>query len=131
VDEPLASLPACPPFPSFTEFEAKALEAIAELFGDKADEFRQQVARGEVIDRINTIHGFYTRVRIGRGESRPVEIAHQGGHFAVEGLQHGVGVTVWGDDGYLETIEGYTYDYGGLEGWQLSELKLLRVEQLG
>ncbi len=129
----LADAPACPPFPAFTEFERQALESTAPLFGDKAGAFREQVAIAEVVDRINTIVGFYTRVKVDRAKCSPVSLRHQGAHFEVEGIEHGLGIVLWDTDGdgYLETIEGWTVGEDPLEGFDLANLKFVRVTQLG
>lgn len=127
----LATLPACPPFPSFTDFELRALDSIASMFGDAEDEFRKQVAASTVTDRINTIVGFYTRVVVDRSACRPLPIQSKGGHFEVDGVEHGVGVVLWEEDGYLETIEGFTYDDDPLRGRELSDLKFIALSQLG
>ncbi|MGH6790065.1 MAG: hypothetical protein ACRECC_10340 [Pseudolabrys sp.] len=123
----LADVPACPPFPAFTEFERRALECMAPLFGDKADVFREQIASAEVVDRINTIVGFYTRVKPDRAKSSPVPLRYQRAHFEVEGIEHGLGIILYDTDGdgYLETIEGWTVDEDPLEGVDLANLKFL------
>jgi hypothetical protein len=130
---PLADAPACPPFPAFTDFERRALDSTATLFGDKADAFREQVASAEVLDRINTIVGFYTRVKVDRAKCSPVPLSHQSAHFEVEGIEHGLGIVLWDNDrdGYLETIEGWTVDENPLEGVDLAQLKFVRLTQLG
>jgi hypothetical protein len=130
---PLAHAPACPPFPAFTGFEQRALENIAPLFGEKADAFREQVDSAKVVDRINTIEGFYTRVTVDRARCSPVPLKHQCTHFEVEGIEHGLGIVLWDadGDGYLETIEGWTVDENPLEGVDLADLKFIRMTHLG
>lgn len=130
---PLADAPACLRFPAFTDFERRALDSTAPLFGDKADAFREQVASAEVVDRINTIVGFYTRVKVDGAKCSPVPLNHQGAHFEVEGIEHGLGIVLWDTDGdgYLETIEGWTLDENPLEGVDLADLKFVRLTQLG
>jgi hypothetical protein len=130
VTGPLAKLPPCPPFPALTAFEQRALESIAVLFDADADAFRDQIASLQVIDRINTVVGFYTRVVVDRSKCRPLNIRAKGGHFDVEGIEHGVGVVLWDDDGYLETIEGFTYDDDPLAARDLATLKFIELVQL-
>jgi hypothetical protein len=127
----LADAPACPPFPDFTDFERCVLEHIAPLFGNQEKEFRRQLDSAEVTDRINTIVGFYTRVRVDRASSEPVQFRQQGAHFEVEGVEHGISVILWDKDrdGYLETIEGFTVDDNSLDGGELAALKLIRMTQ--
>ena len=127
----LAELPACPPFPQFTDFESKALECIAALFGDAEEAFRGQVATARVVDRINTVVGFYTRVVVDRAQCEPLAVRLKGGHFDVEGVEFGLGVVLWDDDGYLDEIEGFTYSDDALKDVDLAGLKLIRLVQLG
>lgn len=129
----LAVAPACPPFPAFTEFERRTLESTAPLFGQEAEAFLEQIASAEVVDRINTIVGFYTRVKVDRAKCSPVRMSHQGAHFEVEGIEHGLGIILWDTDGdgYLETIEGWTVDEDPLEGVDLAKVKFIRLTQLG
>lgn len=125
--------PPCPPFPEFTDFERRALDCAAALFGDKADAFREQVASAKVVDRINTNVGFYTTVKVERAKCTPVPLRHQGAHFEVEGIEHGLGIVLWDTDGdgFLTTIEGWTVDENPLEGVDLANLKFVRLTQLG
>jgi hypothetical protein len=129
----LVEAPACPPFPAFTDFEQKVLDCIAPMFGDSEASFRAQVASAQVIDRINTIVGFYTRVQVDRSKCAPVAMSRNGGHFDVKGIENGMGVILWDEngDGYLETIEGYTYDDDALAGKALPDLQFIRLVQLG
>jgi hypothetical protein len=129
---PLAEVPSCPPFPAFTDFERRALDDIAPLFGNKADAFREQVATAEVVDRINTSVGFYTRVKVDRTKCASVPLRHPGAHFEVAGIEHGIGIVLWDTDGdgYLETIEGWTVGENPLEGIDLANLKFVRPTQV-
>ncbi len=131
VTGPLASLPPCPPFPAFTDFETQALNSIAALFETDAAAFRQQIASARVIDRINTIVGFYTRVVVDRSNCQPLSIRGKGGHFEVEGVDLGMGIVLWDDEGYLDQIEGFTYTDDPLARVDLAGLKFVRLEQLG
>jgi len=127
----LAGYPACPPFPSFTDFEARALSCLAEMFQTDAEEFRKQVRASRVVDRVNTIVGFYTRVLVDRSACRPLPIQTKCGHFEVAGIEHGMGVVLWAEDGYLKTIEGFTYNDDPLRGRDLSDLKFVALAELG
>jgi hypothetical protein len=125
MNEPLASSPAVPPFPEFTDFERKALDVIARSFGDDAKKFLRQVEASEVIDRINTIHGFYTLVKVDRSACEALHVGQKGGgHFEVEGIRYGLGVITWFEDGYLKELEGFGYD-DVLDGKNLSELNFI------
>lgn len=105
----LATYPAVPPFPEFTSFERKALEVISAHFGSDIDAFRRQIEAARVIDRVNTVVGFYTRVVVDRTATRPLSMNKMGAHFEVPGVEAGVLVMLWEDDGYLSQIEGVTY----------------------
>jgi len=129
--EPLASLPAEPPFPELTDFEHQALRDIAELFESGANDFLSQVAFARVVDRVNTSVGFYTRVAVDRALCRPLPINRKGAHFEVAGLSLGLGIVLWDDGGYLRTIEGYTCEDSPLEGRALASLTYRRLVQLG
>ncbi len=121
----LASYPACPPFPAFTNFEAKALDFIAAEFDCGADTFRQQMASAKVTDRINTIHGFYTRIAADRESAPPIATDRLGGQFEVESIELGLGIIVWFEDGYVDYIEGFGYGTDVLAGIDLAELKFV------
>ncbi len=127
----LANLPPSPPFPAFTDFERKSLDCIAALFEQDEGAFRDQIAAAKVVDRINTIVGFYTRVEVDRAMCRPLEISYKGAHFEVKGVEHGLGVVLWGADGFLDTIEGFTYTDDPLKNVDLSGLHFVRLVQLG
>ncbi len=60
-------------------------------------------------------------------------LSHQGAHFEVDGIEHGLGIVLWDTDGdgYLETIEGCTVDENPLEGIDLNKLQFIRLTQLG
>ncbi len=131
VTGPLAKLPPCPPFPAFTDFEKQALNSIAALFEADADAFRQQIASARVIDRINTIVGFYTRVVVDRSKCRPLSIRYKGGHFDVEGVDRGITIGLWDDEGYLVQIVGIAYSEVPLAVVDLAGLRFIKLEQLG
>jgi hypothetical protein len=122
VDEPLASLPAIPPFPALTNFERRTLYVIAKLFGPEEATFLQQVEAARVTDRINTVVGFYTRIAMDRATVTALPITHKGVHFEVPGTRYGMLVTLWDDDGYLAEIEGVTYGEDDMGGQELADL---------
>jgi hypothetical protein len=120
-----------PAIPAFTDFETQSLNSIAALFETDAAAFRQQITSARVIDRINTIVGFYTRVVVDRSNCQPLSIRGKGAHFEVEGVDLGMGIVLWDDEGYLNQIEGFTYSDDPLARIDLAELKFVRLEQLG
>jgi hypothetical protein len=109
------------------------LDSIAPLFCAKAKAFGEQVCAAEIVDRINTIVGFYTRVNVDRETCTPAPLSQQGAHFEVDDVEHGLGIILWDadGDGYLETIEGYSVDDNLREGVDLADLKFVRLTQLG
>ena len=134
--EPLASYPAVPPFPAFTAFEAGVLECIARRAGAYEQIFRQQLAAARVVDRVNTIVGFYTRVVIDRSHTPPLTDIPDD----IRGAQTELAEANWGlvflpryRDGFLDDIEGclnYTgeeLDTDTLEDKALGELTLRAV----
>jgi len=42
-----------------------------------------------------------------------------------------MGVVLWAEDGYLKTIEGFTYNDDPLRGRDLSDLKFVALAELG
>lgn len=109
VSEPLASYPPVPPFPDFTPFEAGVLECIALKSGPCEPIFRQQLAAARVVDRINTVVGFYTRLSIDRAAAPHLQALSTNLH----GAQTELVEANWGlvfilrfANGFLEGIEG-------------------------
>lgn len=131
VTGPLANLPPCPPFPAFTDFERTALDQIAAIFGPNQTAFRAQIAASRVTDRINTVVGFYTRVAVDKSACQPMEIHGKAATFEVDGIAHGMGVILWAKEGYLDTIEGYTFEHDPLKGIDLSDLRFSKLVELG
>lgn len=121
----LAALPACPPFPELTDFEQQALGVFATSLGSGAEAFRRQVAAATVIDRINTAHGFYTRIRVDRALGPPLELDRLGGHFELRDIALGLTVILWFEGGYLDQIEGAGYGTDVLAGRELSQLQFV------
>ena len=76
---------------------------------------RAQLALAEVRSRLLTGVGFYTELAIPR-DAPAVEA--RDGHFAlerhvgaeIEGLQRGAGFVLFVEHGFLDTLEGFTYD---------------------
>ncbi len=116
-----------------TFFERGVLDSVAAAFGDAADAFRKQVETVRVIGRENTIVGFYTLVDVDRTVCAPVPMWGRGGHFDVDGIEHGVGIMLWDrdGDGYLDTIEGWTTeDSGPFDRIDFATLRLVRLNSL-
>ncbi len=107
-----AGTPGGPPLGCFTELEQYALQCVALSFGQEADTFREQLVSAVVVDRVNTTAGFFTRVKVDRTKCSPVSFSNRGAHIQVDEIRHGLGIALWDldGDGYLETIEGFTYE---------------------
>jgi hypothetical protein len=124
----LLDLPACPPFPQLTDFEARALDCIAStLLGEEAA-LRAQIGNARVVDRINTGHGFYTRIAIDSSTAPAAPALYAASaRFNVVGFEHGLGVILWDEarSGHLATIEGFVYGDAELVGLELVALKFV------
>lgn len=79
------------------------------------------------MDRIDTKAGFYTRVVVDRARCGPSVFSMRGGHFEVNGATYGLGITLWSEDGYLETVEGFTYGED-LLSVSLADLRVLSFQ---
>ncbi len=84
------------------------------------------------MDRVNTVVGFYTRVKLDRSRCAPLPLGRLEAHFEVDGIECGIGILLWDKDGdgYLETIEGWTVGDNPLEGVDLASLKFLRPSRV-
>lgn len=110
-----------------TAFERYALQAVAQTLGpEDRRAFEQQISAAKVVSRQNTIVGFYTEVEVDRERSLPATINKAGVAFEVEGVPSGMGVVLWDDNGFLKTIEGFTYGDEELPDVPLAELMALR-----
>ncbi|MBX3479807.1 MAG: hypothetical protein KF842_05365 [Caulobacter sp.] len=134
----LATYPPVPPFPSFTRFEQGVLETMADAAGENGDIFRQQLRAARVVDRINTVVGFYTRIVIERGAAPLLATINprlSGCQTELAEANYGLVFILSYEDGYLSQIEGClnssgNYDSGDdtLGGSDLSWLTLRAVE---
>lgn len=121
----MAKKPSEGPIPDLTAFEERALKEMSRLFGAEEDAYLQQVQNAKVLDRENTFVGFYTRVDIDRSACGPVNFGENPLNcwFEVDGVDGGVGILLWVEDDYLDTIEGFTANDDGLGGQNLADLK--------
>jgi len=129
LEEALQASSPVPPFPDFTAFERAALEALAGQFGPDAAAFQAQVDAAQVVDRVNTTIGFYTRLQVDPARAAPLKLPVRGAQFEAEGVPFGVGAALWAKGGWLETIEAFTYGDVRLDG-NLSALKFVRLVQV-
>jgi hypothetical protein len=123
---PLVQLPACPPFPALTDFEARAVQFIASTLASDEIAIRAQLSTARAVDRINTGHGFYTRIVVERATTPSAPALRAAtARFNAEGFEHGVGVILWDEEGsgYLATIEGFVYGDSQMDERDLATLK--------
>ena len=97
-----------------TEFEYAALDKLLAGNHPVLSVLRAQLASAKVSSREFTGVGFFTNLRIDRslppaliGCSR-IQIRDVGGK--IKGLKHGVGFVLFITDGYIDFLEGFTYD---------------------
>jgi len=71
-----------------------------------------QLATATVRSRENTGAGFYTMLDVQRASMGPVggERLRKGPEVKIDGFKHGMGFILWLKDGYLDCLEGYSYD---------------------
>jgi hypothetical protein len=117
-----------PPIGELTAFESAVLAEIGARLGDDGALFLEQVRHVRVIDRENTVVGFYTQLKIDKSACRalPIKDGHfADGHFQVEQLEVGVGIELYAQDGFLTTIEGWTVGDDELTDTMIANLKLV------
>ena len=93
--------------------EKAVLDAIIERSGATRELLREQVRLAEVSSREMTGVGFYTNLRL------PSDAPRLAGRANLElneieadicGLKHGAGFILFVRDGFMQFLEGYTYD---------------------
>ena len=90
--------------------ERSVLEAAAHDYPASSDALREQIAAAQVTNFENTGAGFFSTFEIAR-KARPLpdQSTPDVGTGSVANIPHGMGFLVFLRDGYLSTIEGYTY----------------------
>ena len=91
--------------------ERTVLEAAAHDYPASGDALREQIATAQVANFENTGVGFFSTLEIAREapplpDRSPLDAATG----SVANIPHGMGFLVFLKDGYVSTIEGYTYD---------------------
>lgn len=113
---------------SLSNLERAVLLAIANQYPVHGTALRLQVRSASVALRENTGVGFFTTLSdVGgpRIEGAPSPLGDIGAD--VDGVAHGMGFLLWLQDGFAETLEGYTYDGDTAE----LDLSSLRWSNLG
>jgi hypothetical protein len=90
--------------------ERAILEAAACDYPASADVLREQIATAQVINFENTGVGFFSTVEVAR-KARPLtnDSPLDAATGSIASLPHGMGFLLFLEDGYVSTIEGYTY----------------------
>ena len=95
--------------------ELAVIKAICEKHPHDRTSIEAQIATAKVISRENTSAGFYTYFEVQRspnvaiGDARERDQRH-GPQAAIKGITYGMGFILWLRHGYLNCLEGYTYD---------------------
>jgi hypothetical protein len=95
--------------------ELAVIKAIGEKHSEDRKSIEAQLATARVIRRENTGAGFYTYFEVqplpsvSIGEARELDLRH-GPQATIKGINHGMGFVLWLKQGYLDCLEGYTYD---------------------
>jgi hypothetical protein len=95
-----------------TELEKAVLAHMINKRPADRDVFLKQLDNCQVVSRENTGCGFYTALRVDRhiapSEFKERELI-QGVHVSCPELQHGAGFILYIQNGYLHSLEGYTF----------------------
>jgi len=96
----------------FTPLERAVLQAVCEMHLVDRLALEAQLATATVRSRENTGAGFYTMLDVQRASMGPVggERLRKGPEAKIDGFKHGMGFILWLKDGYLDCLEGYSYD---------------------
>ncbi|HEY2819519.1 MAG TPA: hypothetical protein VGJ06_00650 [Candidatus Acidoferrum sp.] len=98
-----------------TPLEIAVIMAICEKHPSDRISIETQLAAAKVVSRENTGAGFYTRFELQRSSNvaiggTRVQDLRNGPQVTVEGLNHGMGFILWLSEGFIDCLEGYTYD---------------------
>jgi len=88
---------------------------------------REQASKAGIVDRKNTGVGVFTKFRVpldvGRADNTNPRASIGDIEASIPGLRHGAGFVLFLRDGYIDTLEGFTYDEpwpSSTEGFSLS-----------
>ena len=96
----------------FTALEQAVLRAICEQHSVDRAPLEAQILTAAILKRENTGAGFYTHFTVERTSSAAVggQRLRQGPAASINGLDHGMGFILWLKEGYLDCLEGYSYE---------------------
>ena len=103
------------PMPSsgsgFTPLERAVLQAIGEMSSDR-DALEAQLSIAVVLRRDYTGAGFHAYFSVERDARSAVggENPRRGPNVRIDGLEHGMGFILWLTEGYVDCLEGYSFD---------------------
>jgi hypothetical protein len=95
-----------------TQLERAVLWTICERHVVDRAPLGVQLSTATVLNRTNTGAGFYTDFAVERVSSPAIggERLRRGPGASVAGLVHGMGFILWLKEGYIDRLEGYSYD---------------------
>lgn len=98
--------------PDFTSLERAVLGAVCEMHMADRDALEAQLSTATVRSRENTGAGFFTSIGVQRSGLVAIggERLRNGPEARIDGFQHGMGFILWLKEGYLDCLEGYSYD---------------------
>ena len=120
----------CRPWTTLAHLERGVLEMLVAGDAQSTRRLQDQLAVCRVHERERTGVGFFTRLEVDRAAAGPIAIgsARVGDVVAeIDGLRHGAGFLLTIADGYLDELEGYTFD----EPWpvEVSSFSLSYTEE--
>ena len=97
---------------NFTQLERAVLEAICERCAEDRAALEAQLSTASIVSRENTGAGFYAHFAVKRipGAAIGGERLKNGPAVRIDGLEHGMGFILWLENGYMNLLEGYSYD---------------------
>lgn len=96
-----------------SDFERAVLEKLLTGGDPRLGAVHQQLSAADVIERKSTGVGLFLKVAVGAGvpAAAPADdFAIDGVHAEIEGLEHGAGFVAFVTRGFVDTLEGFTYD---------------------
>jgi hypothetical protein len=120
----------CRPWTALDGFERDVLDMLVAGDAPSTKALQSQLAACRVVERERTGVGFFTKLGVDRSQVVPLDArsARLGDVLAeIEGLQRGAGFLLWITEGYIDLLEGYSYD----ESWpvEINSFSLSHVEE--
>jgi hypothetical protein len=95
-----------------TPLEIAVIGAIYEKYPEDRATLESQFSVAIFRSRENTGAGFYTNFEVERASGVAIggERLRHGPQAAIDGLNYGMGFILWLSEGYLSSLEGYSYE---------------------